>query len=123
MNEEGKRSLIEAGVDYDGALHRFLNNESMYEKFLVKFPDDVNYENILRLQGERKYEEIFSFSHTLKGTAGNLGLEPVRVVASSITELIRGKNPDDIDRTAVDRQINLLKDEYAKMCDAIKDIQ
>lgn len=123
MNEEGKRSLIEAGVDYDGALHRFLNNESMYEKFLVKFPDDVNYENILRLQGERKYEEIFSFSHTLKGTAGNLGLEPIRVVASSITELIRGKNPDDIDRTAVDRQIDLLKDEYAKMCSAIKAIQ
>ena len=123
MNEEGKRSLIEAGVDYDGALHRFLNNESMYEKFLVKFPDDVNYENILRLQGERKYEEIFSFSHTLKGTAGNLGLEPVRVVASSITELIRGKNPDDIDRAAVDRQIDLLKDEYAKMCSAIKAIQ
>ncbi len=123
MNEEGKRSLIEAGVDYDGALHRFLNNESMYEKFLVKFPDDVNYENILRLQGERKYEEIFSFSHTLKGTAGNLGLEPIRVVASSITELIRGKNPDEIDRTAVDRQIDLLKDEYAKMCSAIKAIQ
>ncbi|MBE5857604.1 MAG: Hpt domain-containing protein [Lachnospiraceae bacterium] len=123
MNEEGKRSLIDAGVDYDGALHRFLNNETMYEKFLVKFPDDVNYGNILRLQEEGKYEEIFSFSHTLKGTAGNLGLEPVRVVASSITELIRGKNPADIDKDAVDRQISLLKDEYAKMCDAIKDIQ
>ena len=123
MNEEGKMTLIEAGVDYDGALHRFLNNESMYEKFLVKFPDDVNYGNILRLQSEGKYEEIFSFSYTLKGTAGNLGLEPVRVVASSITELIRGKNPADIDRNAVDRQISLLKDEYAKMCDAIKNIQ
>ena len=60
MNEEGKRSLIDAGVDYDGALHRFLNNETMYEKFLVKFPDDVNYGNILRLQEEGKYEENLS---------------------------------------------------------------
>ncbi|MBO4375960.1 MAG: Hpt domain-containing protein [Lachnospiraceae bacterium] len=123
MNEEGKKGLIEAGVDFDGALHRFLNNESMYEKFLVKFPDDVNFGNILSLQEQGKYEDIFSFSHTLKGTAGNLGLEPVRVVASSITELIRGKAPADIDREAVDRQIALLKDEYAKMCDAIRRIQ
>jgi len=123
MNEEGKKRLIDAGVDYDGAIHRFLNNETMYEKFLLKFPEDVNYETIVKLQAEGKYAEIFSFSHTLKGTAGNLGLEPVRVVASSVTELVRGKNPEDIDTVAVDRQILLLKDEYEKMCEAIKSLQ
>lgn len=122
MNEEGRTKLVAAGVDYDGALHRFLNNEGMYEKFLLKFPEDINYGNIMRLQSEGNYGEIFSFSHTLKGTAGNLGLEPVRVVASSITELVRGKSAGEIDTEAVDRQISLLTDEYTKMCDTIRSV-
>ena len=122
MNAEAKQKLVEAGIDYEGALHRFLNNEAMYEKFLLKFPDDANYSGIMGLLAEGKYEEIFSFAHTLKGTAGNLGLEPVRVVASSLTEMVRGKSRGEIDTAAVDRQIELLTEAHTKVCDLIKNL-
>jgi len=122
MNGEGKSKLVAAGVDYDGALHRFLNNEAMYERFLLKFPEDVNYENIVRLEAEGKFGEIFSFAHTLKGTAGNLGLTPISTVASAITELCRGKSGDEIDKAAVSMQIAKLTEVNAAMCQVIKSI-
>lgn len=122
MNAESKQKLIGAGIDYEGALHRFLNNEAMYEKFLMKFPDDTNYSSIMGLLAEGKYEEIFSFAHTLKGTAGNLGLEPVRVVASSITEMVRGKSKGEIDTAAVDRQVTLLTEAHTNVCNLIKEL-
>lgn len=44
MDEKFRKSLEENGTDVDTVLKRFLGNEAMYIKFLVKFIDDKNIE-------------------------------------------------------------------------------
>ena len=43
MNEENKKLLLEAGVDLDRTMERFMNNEGLYLKFLKRFPEDPNF--------------------------------------------------------------------------------
>ena len=48
-----KTELIEAGVDYEGALERFIGRDDLYRKFIFKFLDDKNmniWRNILRMK-------------------------------------------------------------------------
>lgn len=46
MDEEFKKLLIENGADVETTIKRFMGNEGLYLKFLMKFPDDKNYESI-----------------------------------------------------------------------------
>ena len=41
-----KDILKAAGVDYDGALSRFMGNEALLMRFLNKFLDDPNFLNL-----------------------------------------------------------------------------
>lgn len=122
MTPEGRAKLEAAGVDYAGAVHRFLNNDSMYEKFLVKFLEDENYKKLEDGIASGDYANIFPFTHTIKGTAGNLGLVPVSKVADIITELVRNKTAEEIDCAAVDSNMLELREEYKKMCDVISSV-
>ena len=67
----------EAGIDVDGALERFMNNEALLERFLRKVPGRTPtmkrpWSAGLRRRGTR--EEALTASHTLKGMCGNLSL-------------------------------------------------
>ena len=59
MDEKFRKSLEENGTDVDTVLKRFLGNEAMYIKFLVKFIDDKNYEGVIENIEKRDYEETF----------------------------------------------------------------
>ena len=87
MNEENKKLLLEAGVDLDRTMERFMNNEGLYLKFLKRFPEDPN------------YEEAFKNAHTLKGLSGNLGLEPFYQTISALTEQLRNQNLDHLEES------------------------
>ena len=72
MEEYQKRKLLEAGIDVDSGMERFLENEELYLKFLMKFPADENYQGILDTMEKNECSEAFRCAHTLKGLAGNL---------------------------------------------------
>ena len=42
MNEEIKKKLEQAGTDIASGTERFMGNEALYWKFILKFPDDGN---------------------------------------------------------------------------------
>ena len=42
MTEEFKDELVNAGVDYNGAVERFVGSEEIYEQFLYRFTEDKN---------------------------------------------------------------------------------
>ena len=42
MEDTLKKKLVESGIDVDGAMERFMNNDTMFKKFLLKFLDDPN---------------------------------------------------------------------------------
>lgn len=49
MNEENKKLLLEAGVDLDRTMERFMNNEGLYLKFLKRFPEDPNFAQMRKI--------------------------------------------------------------------------
>ncbi len=101
MDESFKQRLKECGADVETTVNRFMGNEAMYEKFLKKFTDNSNYSGLEESIREENYEEMFKYAHTLKGVSANLGLDPIYKAASDLTEEIRGKQAEEIDKGQV----------------------
>lgn len=91
-----KEILTDAGVDVDGILQRFMNNEALAERFLKKFPDDETFGKLEEAVETGDYEEAFKEVHTLKGVAGNLGLTRLFACASELTEKLRRNETDTV---------------------------
>ena len=43
MTEEAKKKLEEGGVNVEEAMQRFMNNDKLLERFLIKFVSDESY--------------------------------------------------------------------------------
>ncbi len=102
MEEQFEKELRENEAGVDAAVKRFMGNKALYKKFLLKFLDDHNYEAITEHVYNGDYEGAFNSAHTLKGVSANLGLDPIYKGASEITELLRGKQAEEVDRAKVD---------------------
>ncbi|MCH5272923.1 MAG: Hpt domain-containing protein [Lachnospiraceae bacterium] len=106
MDELLKQKLAENDVDVKGAVARFMGNESLFLKFLLKFKNDMSFTNLIANLDQGNYEEAFKCAHTLKGVSANLGINAINRPASELTELLRGKTAADVDleRVAVKRK-------------------
>lgn len=118
MDEQFEKELRENGAGVDAAVGRFMGNKALYKKFLIKFLDDHSYEAIAEHVGGGNYEEAFNSAHTLKGVSANLGLDPIYKGASEVTELLRGKQPEEVDKAKVDAVV----EELGKMSSAFREI-
>lgn len=74
MDNERKQRFIDAGINVDDALTRFMGNESMFERFIGKFPSDVNYQKLKDALAANDAEAALAASHTLKGVSGNFSM-------------------------------------------------
>lgn len=89
-------NLNNFGVDVDIVLNRFLNNEELYKKFLFKFPDQINIEDLRDKIYNEQYEELISIAHVLKGVTGNLGLTPLYNCFTEMVCDLRNEEYDNI---------------------------
>lgn len=112
MDEVLKQKLIENGADVEGTLHRFMGNETLFMKFLLKFKDDMSCRGLLESLDRGSYEDAFKYAHTLKGVSANLGLDPIARPASALTELLRGKAESEVDLEQVAEQRAELETAY-----------
>lgn len=113
MDENFRRQMEENGADVDTTIKRFLGNEAMYMKFIMKFLDDKNMAHINEGIQNRDYKTVFEGAHSLKGVAANLGLNPVCDLASQMTELLRGKTEtDEVDEAQVASLRERLEETY-----------
>lgn len=101
MDESFKQRLVENGADVENTVKRFMGNEAMYEKFLKKFADNSNYPGLAESIEACDYEEAFKCAHTLKGVSANLGLDPIYKASSDLTEEVRNKKNDEVDKEKV----------------------
>lgn len=108
MEEQFEKELRENEAGVDAAINRFMGNKALYRKFLLKFLNDHSYEAIVEHVQGGNYEEAFNSAHTLKGVSANLGLDPIYKGASEITELLRGKQPEEVDKAKVDAALDEL---------------
>ena len=89
MREDIKAALVQAGVDVDGALERFMNNEALLERFLKKLQGDPNYTALKTALEEGDCDGAFRASHTLKGVAANLSMLDLQKRVSEQVERLR----------------------------------
>ena len=89
MKAEFKKELEDWGVGTGEALERFLGNEDMLEKFLVKFLNDPNMELLKNSLEAQDVKEAFKACHALKGVAGNLSLNAFLQEVRDLTEILR----------------------------------
>ena len=119
MKEEYKNdkflvALDAAGADVDGALNRFMGKTSLYKKFMKKFLEDRSYTDMLESLAGHDPEEAFRQAHTLKGVAGNLGINNLLAVLVPMVEVLRaGKEPSE-------EQVSACKVEYQRIVDIIE---
>ncbi len=98
MRQEIKDELSAAGVNLENALSRMMNNEKLLEKLLVKFLADPNYEGIRQALADGRYDDAFHCAHTLKGVAGNMGMEKLMQADIPIVEKLRVGNHEGIEQ-------------------------
>lgn len=116
MDAELKKQLQENGADVDTTIKRFMGNEALYMKFIMKYLDDKSFEGIAECMASGDYEEVFKHVHTLKGVTANLGLDPITAVASDMTELLRGKQASEVDVVGLQELYQKLQEVNTRFC-------
>lgn len=115
MEEEIARQLAETGgVDLDISLDRFMNNEALYKKFLLKFLEDRSYADLQENLSNNRVEASFASAHTLKGLSGNLGLEKMFRLLIPMAEALRNGKMEEARRHWPD-----VSAQYAAICKVI----
>lgn len=89
MKEQDMEILKNAGIDPESAIERFMGNEALYLKFLFRFPDDENYQNLCRFIEQQDCKNAFTTAHTLKGVCGNLSIKRMETILSEQVEYLR----------------------------------
>ncbi|MBD5136750.1 MAG: Hpt domain-containing protein [Lachnospiraceae bacterium] len=114
MDEKFRKQLEENGADVNTTLKRFMGNESLYVKYIIKFLEDKNYEGIISNFEKGDYESVFNNAHGLKGVTANLGLNPITAAAAKITELLRNKQAQEVDAEKLNDYIKQLDEAYSR---------
>lgn len=108
-------ALRTAGVDTDSALRRFSGNTALYERFLLKFPQDENFGKIGPAFAQGNWGDALTAAHTLKGISGNLGMERLYQACSETVSLLRS---DEHERAADSYQE--MENAYQQICEALR---
>lgn len=83
---------IAQNIDLAGAKERFMGNEGLFKKFLLRFPQENRYGELEKQIEENNAEGAFQVAHTMKGVVGNLSLVAVGDVLNPIVEVLRAGN-------------------------------
>lgn len=124
MDTNFKSQLEQIGADVTTAIKRFMGNEALYAKFLMKFQQDESFAKIEQYVAEKNAEETFKAAHTLKGVAANLGLDGIAKDASDIVELFRGRSEfSDADPDILETTMEHLRSTYEALMGILAEYQ
>lgn len=110
MDENTRKLLLDAGVNLETAMGRFMGNEALVVRFLKKFCLDKNYESLKEAMAEKDYGKAFNAAHTMKGLCGNLSLDVLSAMVSEEVELLRGGMNE-----AAEKKLPDLMNEYERV--------
>lgn len=102
MEEIRREKLIEAGVNVETAMERFMGNEELLVRFLKKFLQDNNYELLKDAMEEKRYKDAFTAAHTLKGLCGNLSLVSLFDIVDKELEFLRNDHYEEAEQVHPD---------------------
>lgn len=100
MDATWKRELEECGVDVVMGINAHMGNEKMYERILKLVLFDENFDMMFKAMDTVDSERIFSISHSLKGTLGNVGLVELDKLVTEICEVTRKGSVEGVKENA-----------------------
>ena len=115
MNAQMKQELIDWGVSWSDVLERFMGNEDLVCKFMLKFLNDPSFDALTEGLQSKDAEAAFKGCHTLKGVTGNLALDGMRPDVLELTEILRAGSLEGTDelyqkiKVSYDELIAILK--------------
>ena len=89
MDEKKITQLSAAGIDIQEAMSRFMDNEGLLMKFLLRFPQDESFVQLQQGLEAGDADQAYRAAHTLKGLAGNLAMKELFQQASGVTAELR----------------------------------
>lgn len=89
MDDSRRAQLIAAGVDVDEVLLRFMGNEDLMMKFLLRFPEEPSFSQMKKAMEQGDAAGAFAAAHTLKGVVGNLSMKSLYQQVSALVEDLR----------------------------------
>lgn len=119
MKDDTRQMLLALDMDMDKTLARFVGNEALLFRFLRKFLADQSYAQLKQALSDGDIEAGFRASHTLKGVAGNLGLDGLFHAVSPLVEVLRSNDASGAD--AMFRAVEQKYDEVIATIQAIGD--
>ena len=90
MDEKIKHTFIDAGIDVDDDMHRFMDREDLFVRFMKQYPDDDSLKLLTEDIDRGDVHEAFEHAHALKGVAGNLGFKTMLESLVPVVEKLRG---------------------------------
>ena len=110
MEQEMRDRLVKAGVNVDSGLERFMNNEALFLKFLLRFPGDPNFAQLGESLASGDLKAAFVAAHTLKGVTGNLSLDGLFPLLTPVVEALRRE-----DKAAAEDAMPPLREAYQRV--------
>lgn len=112
-----EKIYIEASTinEYVNFLNRLNNKEEYIINFLKMFLEDKTHENLLNSINNNDYYLAYTYSHTLKGIALNLGFISLANYCNELCICLKNN-----DYKLIDRIISHVSKEYYKITNIIK---
>lgn len=76
--------LNAVGVNTEKAIERFMGNTDLFLRFIQRLPESMDFAKMNEALLNEDEESFYMQVHTLKGTAGNLGVENVCECAQAL---------------------------------------
>ena len=121
MTEEFKNELVKAGVDYNGAVARFVGSEEIYEQFLYRFTEDKSLIQLEEFLAKGDLITAFKRAHTLKGLSGNYGFNKMYEATIPVVEILREGSTEGIEEPL--EELKQINNHICGIINKYKDIQ
>jgi CheY-like chemotaxis protein len=108
------------GIDVESSLIRVGGNMKLYKKLLIKFRDDYSnsFDEIQRAIENNNLNDAERYAHTVKGVAGNIGVNKLQKIAGDLETGIRKRETD-----RYDSMLKKYSKELSKALTTLKDLE
>ena len=106
--------LKNLGVDIEGTISRFVDDDEIYTKFLARFPDEDRITPVREAAEAGDLDALMRTAHKLKGVTANLGMNALSQKAEKIVSKVRNGVTDGFEE-----DIEEAAQEYELICKTI----
>lgn len=112
-----QNALIKYGMEYDKALSRFSNNESMLLMFVREFPDEPYLADIVEAHGRGDAAAYAAAVHSLKGISVSLGFVPLFNACTALMAALRADDAENAERLYPE-----VVEQHERVCELVRSL-